>query len=277
MKMITKIHQENKIAIDALCEALSVPRASYYRQEKETSNDNTGSRRRQPKNSLGEDEKLKVLDILHCERFIDKTPYEIYHALIDEGEYICSPRTMYRLLAEQGENIDRRIQRNHRDAIKPELIATRPNEVWSWDITKLLGSQRWTYYYLYVILDIFSRYVVGWLISEIESKDLARRLIQQSALKQGIQPNQLTLHSDNGPSMTSHTVARLLEHLGIAKTHNRPYTSDDNPFLNRSLKPLNTDLISRGDFMVGYRRQKNFLRNSFIGITISITILVLHG
>jgi transposase InsO family protein len=145
---------------------------------------------------------------------------------------------MYRILAAQGETTDRRIQRNHRDAVKPELIATRPNEVWSWDITKLLGPTKWVYYHLYVIMDIYSRYVVGWLIADCESQDLARKLIQASALKQGIQPNQLILHSDNGPSMKSCTVGQLLEHLGVTKTHNRPYTSNDNPFSESQFKTL---------------------------------------
>jgi len=187
---------------------------------------------------LSDDEKQTVLDLLHSERFVDKTPYEMYYTLLDEGEYYCSPRTMYRLLEFRDENKDRRNQRTHRDAIKPELIAVKPNEVWSWDITKLLSMQRLVYYYLYVILDIFSRYVVGWMIADAESKELARKLIHETALKQGIQRNQLTLHADNGGSMTSHTVAQLLAHLGILKTHSRPYTSNDNPFSESQFKTL---------------------------------------
>jgi transposase InsO family protein len=145
---------------------------------------------------------------------------------------------MYRLLECHGENKERRIQRNHRDAVKPELIAIHPNEVWTWDITKLLSPKKWVYFHLYVILDIYSRYVVGWLIADCESKELARHLIQESALKHGIKPQQLTLHSDNGASMTSHTVAQLLDDLGITKTHNRPYTSNDNPFSESQFKTL---------------------------------------
>ena len=179
-----------------------------------------------------------MLDVLHSERFVDKTPYETFNALIDEGQYYCSTRTMYRILEGQEETSDRRRQRNHRDAVKPELIATMPNEVWSWDITKLRSDRKWTYFYLYVILDIYSRYVVGWLIADCESKELARKLIQKTALKHGIQPQQLTLHSDNGPSMTSHAVSQLLENLGITKTHNRPYTSDDNPFSESQFKTM---------------------------------------
>ena len=136
-----------------------------------------------PRNALCDKEKQTVLDLLHSERFVDKTPYDVYHTLLDEGEYYCSMRTMYRLLETQGESKDRRAQRNHRDAVKPELIASIANEVWSWDITKLLSTQRLVYYYLYVILDIYSRYVVGWMIADCESKELARKLIQETALK----------------------------------------------------------------------------------------------
>ncbi len=223
--------------MDALCNALEIPRATYYRNQ-HPDDTSAVSVSKPPKNALSNEEKQEVLDLLHCEEFVDKTPYEIFNKLIDDGKYYCSTRTMYRMLEKQGENRERRSQRNHRDAVKPELIATRPNEVWSWDITKLRSYHKWTYFYLYVILDIYSRYVVGWLIADCESKELARELIQKTALKHGIQPHQLTLHSDNGPSMTSHTVSQLLEHLGITKTHNRPYTSDDNPFSESQFKTL---------------------------------------
>jgi putative transposase len=222
--------------VDALCKALAISRATYYRQhcEKVT----VKSPRKPPKNALSEAERQKVLELFHSERFVDKTPYETFNALIDDGDYYCSTRTMYRVLEKQGETSDRRSQRNHRDAVKPELIATKPNEVWSWDITKLRSHEKWVYFYLYVVLDIYSRYVVGWLIADCESKELARKLIQKTALKQGIQPGQLTLHSDNGPSMKSHTVSALLDILGITKTHNRPYVSDDNPFSESQFKTL---------------------------------------
>ncbi len=239
MNLIIQVGQEKSIAIDLLCSKLNISRATYYRHlDDNTCKEPQPLSSKKPVNALNCEEKKEILDLLHSERFIDKTPYDAYYELIDKGEYYCSPRTMYRILAEKGETKDRRNQRNHRDAIKPELIATGPNEVWSWDITKLLGPKKWVYYYLYVILDIFSRYVVGWLIADSESKELARKLIQQSALKQGIQPKQLTLHADNGPSMTSHTVSQLLKHLGVAKTHNRPYTSNDNPFSESHFKTL---------------------------------------
>ena len=238
MSIITQLTQEKGIAVDALCNSLTVPRATYYRHQHDRQRASVASRPKAPKNALSSEERQQVLDILHSERFIDKTPYEAFNTLIDKGEYYCSPRTMYRVLEEQGETLDRRKQRNHRDAIKPELIATKPNEVWSWDITKLLGQQKWQYYYLYVIIDIFSRYVVGWLVADCESQSLAGKLIQQTTLKQRIQPCQLTLHADRGASMTSHSVAQLLEHLGIAKTHSRPYTSDDNPFSESQFKTM---------------------------------------
>lgn len=237
MNTITIANRESDIAVDALCKALEIPRATYYRYQHHEGQ-KIAACRKPPKNALSEDERQQVLDMLHSERFVDKTPYEAFNALIDDDEYYCSTRTMYRVLKEQGETLTRRLQRHHRDAVKPELIATKPNEVWSWDITKLRSDRKWTYFYLYVILDIYSRYVVGWMIADCESKDLARQLIQKTALKQGIQRHQLTLHSDNGPSMTSHTVSQLLDSLGITKTHNRPYTSDDNPFSEAQFKTL---------------------------------------
>lgn len=238
MNIITQINQEHNIAIDALCDAVAIPRATYYRHQQGGEEKNSSTMASTPKNALRDEEKQAVLNLLRSQRFVDKTPYQMFNTLLDEGKYHCSPRTMYRLLESQGENGERRAQRNHRDAIKPELMATRPNEVWSWDITKLLSPKKWVYFYLYVILDIYSRYAVGWLIADCESKELARQLIEESALKHGIQQDQLTLHSDNGPSMVSHTVAQLLDDLGIAKTHNRPYTSNDNPFSESQFKTL---------------------------------------
>jgi len=236
MNTITQTSQEKKIAVDPLCHALAIPRATYYRHLQQ--DDPAIPPVNSPQNALSDEERQHVLDLLHSECFADKTPYEVFYTLMDEGKYYCSPRTMYRLLDAQGESKDRRLQRNHRNAVKPELIATRPNQVWSWDITKLLGPQKWIYYHLYVLLDIFSRYVVGWLIADRESKALACRLIQHSAVKQGIQPDQLTLHADNGPSMKSQPVTQLLDNLGIIKTHSRPYTSDDNPFSESQFKTM---------------------------------------
>jgi len=235
MADIATLNQSKKIPLTVLCKELSVPRASYYRHQEEK----TATHRSQvPVNALSTEQRQTVLNLLHSERFVDCTPYQTYYTLLDEGRYYCSIRSMYRVLEEQDETQDRRQQRNHRDAVKPELMATAPNQVWSWDITKLLSVQRLVYYYLYVIIDIFSRCVVGWLIADRECQKLARRLIHESVLKHAIQPGRLILHSDNGPSMTSHTVAQLLEHLGVLKTHNRPYTSNDNPFSESQFKTL---------------------------------------
>jgi putative transposase len=179
-----------------------------------------------------------VLDLLHSERFVDQAPAEVYAILLDEGVYLCSVRTMYRVLEEAQEVRERRNQARHPQYAKPELLATQPNEVWSWDITKLLGPVKWTYFYLYVILDIFSRYVVGWMVARRESAGLANRLIQESCQKQGIGPAQLTLHADRGSSMASKCVAMLLADLGVTKTHSRPHVSNDNPFSESQFKTL---------------------------------------
>ena len=178
-----------------------------------------------------------MLAQLHGPRFVDHAPREIYATLLDEGHYLCSPRTMYRLLAAAHEVRERRNQLRH-VAPRPELLATRPNEVWSWDITKLLGPAKWTYYYLYVILDIFSRYVVGWMVAHAESARLAERLIAATGETQGIGPGQLTVHADRGSSMTSKAVALLLADLGITRTHSRPHVSNDNPFSEAQFKTL---------------------------------------
>jgi transposase InsO family protein len=237
MNYIKKISEEKDIALAALCDSLQISRATLYR-ENNTVSHSTAACTKKPHNALSEEHKQKILGLLHEERFIDATPYDVYYTLLDEGHYVASIRTMYRVLLEAGESLDRRNQRNHRDAIKPELIAIAPNQVWSWDITKLLSFNRFVYYYLYVILDIYSRYVVGWMIADRECQHLAKELIQSATLTQGIQPGQLTIHSDNGPSMTSHTVSQLLEKIGVLKTHNRPYTSNDNPFSESQFKTL---------------------------------------
>jgi putative transposase len=175
---------------------------------------------------------------LHSERFVDKAPAQAWAALLDEGIYYCSIRTMYRILAEHGEVRERRNQLRHPRYHKPELLAEAPNQVWSWAITKLRGPVKWSYYYLYVILDIFSRYVTGWMLALRESAELARRLIADSCHKQDIEPHQLTLHADRGGSMRSKSVALLLADLGVTKTHSRPHVSNDNPYSESQFKTL---------------------------------------
>jgi putative transposase len=179
-----------------------------------------------------------VLDILHSDRFADQAPHQVYATLLDEGEYRCSISTMYRILDANTEVKERRNQLSHPVYQKPELLATAPNQVWSWDITKLLGPVKWSYFSLYVILDIFSRYVVGWMIAPAESAALAETLIREACDKQHIEKGRLTIHADRGSSMRSKPVAFLLADLGVTKTHSRPHTSDDNPYSEAQFKTL---------------------------------------
>lgn len=221
----------------AACDALGVSRATFYRH-RQPRTEIAPRPRPKPERALSEAEQQAVLEQLHSPRFVDKAPAEVYATLLDEQTYLCSIRTMYRILAEQQEIRERRDQLRHPQYSKPELLATRPNEVWSWDITKLLGPAKWTYFYLYVIMDIFSRYVVGWMVAHRESAELAQRLIGQTLQKQGIRPGELVLHADRGSSMRSKPVALLLSDLGVTKTHSRPHTSNDNPYSEAHFKTL---------------------------------------
>jgi putative transposase len=205
----------------AVCRSLGVPRATLYRHRQPKPAAPTATTRPKPPRALGEQERRQVLDVLHSPPFIDKAPAEVYAALLDQGQYLCSIRTMYRILDDQQEVRERRDQLRHPTYHKPQLVATAPNQVWTWDITKLLGPAKWTYFHLYVILDIFSRYVVGWMLASRESEHLAERLIRETVLKEGVARDQLTIHSDRGPSMRSQTVAQLLATLGITKSHSR--------------------------------------------------------
>jgi len=223
------------IGVQAACAALIVPRSSLYRARTKR------AERVVPKISpraISEAEKIKVREELNSERFQDRSPREVYATLMDEGRYLCSWRSMYRILDENHEVRERRDQLRHPNYVKPELLATAPNQLWSWDITKLLGSTKWTYFYLYVILDVFSRYVVGWMIAERESAALAEDLISQTCARQGIQRGQLTVHADRGSAMTSKPVALLLADLGVTKTHSRPHVSNDNPYSEAQFKTM---------------------------------------
>lgn len=233
------------VGVQAACLALGVPRASFYRWRATPAAPASGLATARPAGppgghprALSAAERQAVLDVLHSPRFCDVSPAETYATLLDEGLYLASERTMYRLLAAAGETGERRNQRVHPTYAKPELLATGPNEVWSWDITKLLGPAKWTYYSLYVLLDIYSRYVVGWLVAYQEQATLAERLIAEAAAKQGIAPGQLTVHADRGSAMTSKPVAFLLADLGITKTHSRPHVSNDNPYSEAQFKTL---------------------------------------
>lgn len=228
-----------EVGVKPACEAFDIPRASFYRAlawQDEPSG--ISQKRPSPPRALSPEERQKVLEVLHSDRFADKAPQEVYATLLDEGIYYCSIRTMYRILEDHGEIKERRNQLMHPVYQKPELLATGPNQVWSWDITKLLGPVKWSYFYLYVILDIFSRYVVGWMVAGRESSALAVRLIQETLTAQHIAPGQLTIHADRGSSMKSKPVALLLADLGITKTHSRPHTSDDNPYSEAQFKTL---------------------------------------
>jgi putative transposase len=224
----------------AACDALLIPRATFYRHQSQKNRAKDPiSKRPPPPLALKPEERQAVVDILHSERFLDDTPYEVYATLLDEGSYHCSIRTMYRILAlEHGCVKERRKHVSRPNYVKPELLATEQNQVWSWDITKLKGPVKWTYFYLYVIMDIYSRYVVGWMIAHREQAALAKRLIEDSCDKQAIKADQLIIHSDRGPSMTSKVVAHLLADLGVTKTHNRPYVSNDNPYSEAQFKTL---------------------------------------
>jgi putative transposase len=227
-----------EVGVRSACEALGVARASYYRWFIGLKSEIHGAKPYVPSWRLSDEQRQEVLEILHTQRFIDRSPWAVYAALLDEGTYVCSVRTMYRILKEQGEVRERRNQLCHPVYPKPELLATGPNQVWSWDITKLKGPVKWTYYYLYVILDIYSRYVVGWMLASRECNSLAQKLIEQSCEKQSILPGQLMIHSDRGPSMSSKPVALLLADLGVTKSHSRPHVSNDNPYSEAQFKTL---------------------------------------
>lgn len=208
-------------------------------------------------------ERQLILDALHSERFVDRAPAEVYHTLLDEGIYLGSVRTYYRVLAENLEVKERRAQRRHPEYAKPELIATGPNQVWTWDITKLLGPAKWTYYYLYVILDIFSRYVVGWMLAEREASIWAQQLIEETCEKQNIKPGQLTMHSDNGAPMQATPMVGLHARLDITKTNSRPHVSNDNPFSESQFKTMKYSPGFPRRFQGGFEEASEFCKGFF--------------
>jgi putative transposase len=226
------------VGVRPACDALSVPRAVFYRWRQGPTPLGERPPRPRPARALSSTERESVLDCLHEERFQNLSPAEVYANRLDEGHFHCSIRTMYRLLKQCGQSRERRNQLTHPAYQKPELLATAPNQLWSWDITKLLGPAKWTYFYLYVILDVFSRCVVGWTLAPRESAELAKRLIEDSCSKQGIGRDQLTVHADRGSSMTSKAVAFLLADLGVTKSHSRPYVSDDNPYSESQFRTM---------------------------------------
>lgn len=220
----------------AACAALGLPRASFYRLRCGPVQ-GPPAPRRNPR-ALTAAERAEVLEVLHDDRFVDRAPADVYATLLDEGVYHCSIRSMYRILAASHEVRERRNQLAHPAYAKPELLATGPNQVWSWDITKLKGPAKWSYFQLYVVIDIFSRCVVGWLLADHEGAELAGRLIREAFRRQGVEPGTLTLHADRGSAMTAKATGHLLANLGVTKSHSRPYTSNDNPFSESQFKTM---------------------------------------
>jgi putative transposase len=265
------------------CRALGASRASVYRRRRPAVAACERRPRPTPARALSEAEREAVLAELHSERFVDCSPAQVWATLLDEGCYLASERTMYRLLAAQYGGVrERRDQLSHPPYAKPELLATRANEVWSWDISKLKGPAKWTCFYLYVILDVFSRYAVGWTVQQRESASVAEQLISQTLEKQRIARDQLTIHADRGSSMTSKPVAFLLADLGVTKTHSRPYTSTDNPYSEAHFKtlkyrpgfPIRFDSIDEArafcrEFFAWYNHQH---RHSGIGLLTPATV-----
>jgi putative transposase len=236
--MTTTTELAPAVGIAVACRALGVSRAGFYRRQQPPRVYSAPTTRRAAPRALSQDERQNVLAVLNSPRFVDQAPAQVNTALLDDGVYYCSTRTMYRVLGESQGIRERRNLLRHPHYHKPELLATGPNQVWSWDITMLPGPAKGTRFHLYVILDIFSRYVVGWLLAERECAYLAERLIRESCTKQNVQPEQLTIHSDRGPSMKSQTVAQLLAALGIIKSQSRPHVSNDNPFSESQFKTL---------------------------------------
>jgi len=236
-------HLAGEVGVAAACRALQLPRSALYRHRTaqrpgSLAPATPAAPARRPPLALSEHERRVVLEVLNSPRFANCAPAAIHAQLLDEGRYVASVRTMYRLLQGCAAVRERRNQLRHPEYTKPELLAVAPNQVWSWDITKLKGPVRGTCFHLYVILDMFSRYVVGWMVAERETAELAEQLIADSAAKESIAPGTLTLHADRGSSMRSKPVATLLCDLGIAKSHSRPYVSDDNPYSEAQFKTL---------------------------------------
>lgn len=235
MKLVEEIAPT--VGATTACEALGVPRATYYRHRRPPAPRPT-RRRPPPPRALKAEERQQVINTLNGERFVDQAPPQVHATLLEEGVCLCSVRTMYRILKSEGQVRERRNQLRHPTYTKPELLATAPNDVWSWDITKLRGAAKWTYFYLYVVLDIYSRYVVGWMLAPNESGELAAQLVEEACAKQGVARDQLTLHADRGSAPASRTLAQKMTELGITPSHSRPRVSNDNPFSEAHFKTL---------------------------------------
>lgn len=223
------------VGIQAGCEALGLSRSSFYAARARVPTPRAPA---PPPRTLNAEEKAQVRQTLNSERFADQSPREIFGTLLDEGTYLCSVPTMYRILRENQEIQERRDQLRHPAYVKPELCATGPNQIWTWDITALPGPMKWACFYLYVLLDLFSRFVVGWLVAEQQSGQLAQQLIAESCTRQEIQPDQLRVHSDRGGPMTAKPLIALFADLGIGPSLSRPHTPNDNPFSEAQFKTV---------------------------------------
>ncbi len=236
MKLVNELTET--VGTKAACAALAIPRATVYRHRALRAATGRPQVQRRSPRALTAPERQSVLDALNSVEFADLAVPQVYAQMLDQGRFICSARTMYRVLQANQCVRERRQQLRHPNYTKPELLATAPNQVWSWDITKLPGPRKWTYFHLYVVLDILSRYVVGWMVASRESAELAQRLIREACERHGVTPDQLTIHSDRGPSMTSNSLALLYADLGIVRSLSRPHTSNDNPFSEAQFKTL---------------------------------------
>jgi putative transposase len=231
---------EPLIGVRAACRATGRSQSNHYRWNRKSPPPRRPAPRpaRPQPRALDPGERQAVLDVLHQPRFVDEAPATVYAKLLDEGVYLCSEATMYRVLREHGEVRERRAQATHPATVKPELIAHAPNTVWSWDITKLHGPVKHACYHLYSVIDIYSRYTVGWLLADRESAELAEQLLADTIAKHQVDRDQLTIHADRGTSMASKTVAQLLADLAVGKSHSRPHCSNDNPFSEAQFKTL---------------------------------------
>jgi putative transposase len=227
------------VGVTAACEAVGRPRSTHYRWHRKSPVPPKPDRMPAPQpRALDDVERKEILRVLHEPEHVDEAPATVYAKLLDDGVYLASTATMYRILRDEGEVSERRRQATHPALVKPELVAAVPNVVWSWDITKLLGPAKWTYYYLYVIIDIYSRYIPGWMLARAERAHLAERLLADTIQQQGVDRGELTIHSDRGASMASKPVALLLGDLGVTKSHSRPHVSNDNPYSESQFKTL---------------------------------------
>jgi len=249
------------IGIVTACVVLGLARAAYYRCVRPRSPGPRAARPSPPR-ALSVPQRQQVLDVLNGERFVDQAPAAVYATLLDEGVRHCSVRTMYRVLAAAGELRERRNQLVHPAYAKPELLARAPNQVWTWDITKLRAATKWTYFYLYVLLDLFSRYVVGWMLAHKESGELAARLVEESCTQQGITPGQLMIHADRGSAPTAKTLAQMMADLGVTPSHSRPYVSDDNAFSEAQFRTLKYQ-PTYPDRFVNYEQARAHCREFF--------------